>query len=294
MTIVVKVDGGIGNQMFQYALGRALVDTPAAELYLDLSSFDQRRGDNAARSFGLDFFDLHYQRATPELLAAFAEARRSRWGRLARHFVPSLATHRFFMERGFAFDPTVFDVRDHTYVEGYWQSEKYFIHLANIIRQDFRFPPVTDAVNLPISTRIKRTNAVSVHVRRGDYAHHPATNAFHGLCDAGYYARAMKHMHTRFPDAMFYVFSDDPEWARTDLDPSYRTELVEANDRDHGSLDLCLMSQCRHHIIANSSFSWWGAWLNPDPNKVVVAPKAWFRDSGIDTTDLIPARWERT
>jgi len=287
--IIVKVNGGLGNQMFQYALARAL--SRDAKPYLDLSFFDLPPGAHTARPFGLDIFTLHYERATTEQLVAFATARNSRLKRMWGRSFPAFTKHHFFTERRFSFDPSVLKVADHTYIEGHWQSEKYFIAVEDRIRRDLCSATEPDMANRAMALRIQATRAISVHVRRGDYIHHAAANAVHGTCDADYYARAMRRMKDQHPDATFFIFSDDQDWARAELDPSYAMVFVDLNDSEHGYEDMRLMSLCRHHIIANSSFSWWGAWLNPDPKKLVIAPSRWFIDPAIDTKDLLPAGW---
>ena len=137
------------------------------------------------------------------------------------------------------------------------------------------------------------SQSVSLHIRRGDYASNPVTQSFHGTLQMGYYTRAMRHLAERIEDPHLYVFSDDPEWARGNLQSEYPTEFVIHNDVDRNYEDLRLMSSCKHHIIANSTFSWWAAWLCSNPEKLVFAPRKWFEGSNNDTRDLIPDTWNQ-
>ena len=142
-----------------------------------------------------------------------------------------------------------------------------------------------------MAAEIAACNAVSLHVRRGDYAADPVVTSMHGLCPLDYYDRAVEYVLGRVSDPAFFLFSDDPDWVREHLKLRGSVSVVDHNGPDSGSEDLRLMSLCRHHIIANSTFSWWGAWLDPRPDKLVIAPKRWFADESLDTSDLLPAGW---
>ena len=170
-----------------------------------------------------------------------------------------------FEERQFHFDKKVFRTEDHTDFKGYFQTEKYFEHCRDKVRETFVFKEaIKDRANQWIES-YKQHNLVSLHVRRTDYVHLPN---HHPLCTLDYYKTAI----AEFPDAHFIIFSDDIEWCKENL------QIENATFADTGSdyVDLCVMSMCNHHIIANSSYSWWGAWLNPSETKRVIAPKIWF------------------
>jgi hypothetical protein len=136
-------------------------------------------------------------------------------------------------------------------------------------------------------------SAVSIHVRRGDYVSDAGTNRFHGTCSVDYYHDAVDRISGFAPASHFFVFSDGIDWAKENLRLRQPVTYVDFNDGEKNYEDLRLMSLCKHHIIANSSFSWWGAWLNPNPDKIVIAPKKWFNDPSINTDDLIPNSWLR-
>jgi hypothetical protein len=181
--------------------------------------------------------------------------------------------------------------RDNTLFVGYWQSEKYFADITEELREELTPTTPVEGQNAVYAATIRDCNAVSLHVRRGDYASNQQTNTVHGLAPLAYYSGAVRLIRERFGDTRFFVFSDDLTWCRESLPLDSTTVYVQGNDGDRAFEDLRLMSLCRHHVIANSSFSWWGAWLNPNPNKVVIAPKHWFADPTIDTTDMLPAGW---
>jgi len=150
-----------------------------------------------------------------------------------------------------------------------------------------------DNVNFQTAERISAVNAVCVHIRRGDYVSNPTTNQFHGNCSLEYYRPAMGIMALKVEDPNYFIFSDDPEWASDSLKGASSMTTVDHNKADRNYEDLRLMSLCKHHIIANSTFSWWGAWLCKYTGKIVIAPRRWFRDELLNTSDLIPTGWKR-
>jgi hypothetical protein len=177
------------------------------------------------------------------------------------------------------------------YMEGYWQSEKYFKSVAELIRSEFTFATALNAINEKYAAQIAVSNSISLHVRRGDYASNPRTLAIHGLLPLDYYHRAVDFISQRVPDPTFFIFSDDMNWVRENLRIPHPCHFVTCNSAGDSYNDMRLMSMCRHHVIANSSFSWWGAWLNPSEDKIVIAPKRWFTER--DSSELIPNDWVR-
>lgn len=149
----------------------------------------------------------------------------------------------------------------------------------------------SDVTNEQVAQNILSVNAVSLHVRRGDYVSNLTINQFHGTCSLEYYNQAIAQIAKKVETPHFFVFSDDPEWVKSNLKIDYSITIVDHNNADKNYEDIRLMSLCKHHIIANSSFSWWGAWLCRNPNKIVIAPLKWFNDKSINTTDLIPDGW---
>jgi hypothetical protein len=215
----------------------------------------------------------------------------TRWGGL------SSATSDFYQdaiilkENGFSFDPSMLEAKGNIYLEGYWQSEKYFVAIRDILLREFAFKYEQDAKSRDITKQIQKTESVSLHIRRGDYVHDPLTNQVHGLCSLEYYQKAVSYITQKIPNCHFYIFSDDHSWVSENFKLDYPFTLVDHNDASRNYEDLRLMSLCRHNIIANSSFSWWGAWLNTNHEKIVCAPKKWFNEPTLDTKDLIPESW---
>lgn len=285
--IITRLQGGLGNQMFQYAAGLRLATARHTQLKLDLTLLDAR-GSRTPRTYELHRFRISAERATPEETEALL-AKRPLAARISRRLDRRAAAR----ERHFHYDAAVARLPDGTCLQGYWQSERYFGDVAARVREEFSFERAPSGRNAELAREIAGRAAVSVHVRRGDYAADATTRAFHGLCPIDYYHRAAAYVSERVCNPIFVLFSDDPEWTRTHLEVGGDAIVVEHNGPHDGPEDLRLMSLCRHHVIANSTFSWWGAWLNPDPEKIVIAPERWFADRDHDTRDLLPDRWVR-
>lgn len=289
--IIVRLTGGLGNQLFQYALGRRLALDRDIPLKLDLSWFEDpaQRGADTSRDYDLSNFRIVADIASKEELESFAS---NSWRRLLRFFRLGQLAPRI-RERGYEFDPTVFGVPRDALLEGCWQSEKYFLPITDVLRKEIVPRGMPNRENADMQQQIAATTSVSVHVRRGDYATNPITNAFHGICSLSYYERAVDSLTSRLVDPQFFVFSDDPDWCLKTLHFPGPVTWVRHNTGRQSYLDLWLMRHCKHHIIANSSFSWWGAWLASNDDKLVIAPARWFNQEGIATSDLIPPGWIR-
>jgi Glycosyl transferase family 11 len=281
--ILARISGGLGNQMFQYAAARALADRLGTKLYIDLNWFDQSIQSRVAiqRPYWLSIFQL--SKTTPTYQSRLALRLKFKTGIGAR---PEL-----YRESQFHYDAGFRQLGDNLILEGNFTTEKYFRDIATKIREDFQFLPQLNAPNQTTLRQIELTNAVSLHVRRGDYVSDKETGAFFGLTPVQYYKAAYKYILEKVPGAQMFVFSDDIEWCRTNLGLGRETVFVSGNDGPLSYEDMRLMSSCQHHIIANSTFSWWGAWLGANPDKLVVAPKAWFSDPTHNTRDVIPPSW---
>ncbi|HEY5993172.1 MAG TPA: alpha-1,2-fucosyltransferase [Gallionellaceae bacterium] len=278
--------------MFQYAAGRALALRRQTVLRLDISGFAKyhlHQGFELKRVFDCQA-ELASAAETRALLGwqsvpvvrrilakpAFAALRRSAW----------------VVEPHFNYWPGLRSAPDNCYLVGYWQSEKYFKECEATIRSEFTFRQRLDARNAELADEIGRTSAVSLHVRRGDYARNPRALVTHGLCSLDYYRAAINYVAERVESPEFFIFSDDISWAQKNLDMTFPCRFIDHNQGAQSFVDMQLMSLCRHHIIANSSFSWWGAWLNSSPQKIVIAPQSWFAN-GRAVDDLIPESWVR-
>ncbi len=290
--IISQVIGGLGNQMFQYAVGRSLALRNNTTLRLDVSGFE---------NYGLhQGFELHRVFACSVELASAKDVQKILGWQSSpkiRKFLLRLnltVQHRkgLIVEPYFNYWPEVIHTPRDSYLTGYWQSEKYFKDNAASIRSDFTFRLPLDTRNRELAATIDQVDAVSLHIRRGDYANNSKTYAKHGLCSLDYYHAAVKYVAERVESPQFFVFSDDMTWVRENLKINFPCQFVEHNQGENSYIDMQLMSLCKHHIIANSSFSWWGAWLNPSLTKIVIAPQKWFAsDTAVD--DLFPQEWVR-
>jgi Glycosyl transferase family 11 len=289
--IVVRISGGIGNQLFGYAAARRLAVVNGAELVIEDKSGFVRDFDYA-RCYQLDHFSIPCRKATPtERLEPFARIRRYLKRAAARR--RPFGERSYIQQRGAAFEPRLLQVkvRGTLYLEGYWQSEDYFKDIEATIRDDLRIAPLADPLNAAMATRIAGTSSVAVHVRFFDSPGERGVNN----APAEYYARAVATMESLVPAAHYFVFSDQPDAARALVPlPDGRVTIVSHNRGDAGAhADLWLMTRAANFIIANSTFSWWGAWLAPGGAKTVIAPgfvmqegKMWW---GFDR--LLPDAW---
>lgn len=286
--IVVKLIGGLGNQMFQYAMARSMADSHDTQLKLDISNFEHY----TLRRYELGDFNIRAEIAGRDDMAFFRVSARyhSLCQRVKRRLFP-VSPKLVFREKNFAYNEELTAIKPPVYLEGYWQSERYFLFNSSAIRKDFTLRSTLDGANRKMLAHIESVNAVSLHVRRGDYVNDPHTNKFHGVCSLDYYRAAIEYVVGRVEKPHFVVFSDDQDWVGRNLAFEYPATFVTLNSKDRGVFDMALMQRCRHHIIANSSFSWWGAWLNPSAGKLVIAPKRWFNNPSNDTRDLIPPSW---
>lgn len=317
--VVARLCGGLGNQLFQFAAGRSLAERTGTQLILDATVFTL---PNERRTFALGPYPITAKvtvdgyaypptrplvtlprpAAPDQRPAGLVDRIASRIGQRGgmaesavmavvsgfRQVMGGPAVLRVFREKAFDYDPAFETIGAQTYIDGYWQSERYFNDVCEHIRRELTLPYGPNAVNARWLARIHGTNSVCVHVRRGDYllADHFSQ---HGICSADYYARAMLLIAERMEDPQFFVFSDDLEWCGRHI-AGKNVAYVDANPPDAAHDELKLMSACRHHVIANSSLSWWGAWLARHDGQIVIGPEPWF-SARKRTPDLFPAHW---
>jgi hypothetical protein len=289
--VIVRLVGGLGNQLFQYAAARRLTYKLKTQLKLDTLFFRNQE----LRTYSLDPFNISAPFATVFDLAALrGKANRRPWIRTL-HYMSKILTRRQWAtiheDQLMPLDENVLQASGDIYLDGFWQSEKYFADAEDIIRSEisFRFPP--SGLNHELAEMIGSAQSVSIHVRRGDYIASPQTFHIHGVCSINYYRECVDRISGLLSRPHFFVFSDDPVWCKENLSFLSPATFISHNHGKRGYEDLRLMSLCKHHIIANSSFSWWGAWLSSFSEKTVFAPAQWFRDASIDTRDLIPDSW---
>lgn len=285
--IIVRMKGGLGNQMFQYAAGRSLALQNGLPLVLDKRFYNCER----EHSYALENFRL----ADVPVDAACLPPLKNKHP--LAHCLWQLDRRKPQLQRenGIGFDKTIASVSKPTWIEGYFQSERYFTQYAETVRADLTPVAPLDAQNAHWLAKIKADPySVSLHVRRGDYVRNLKFAARHGSCTQDYYARAMSHVAQKMgAEPVIYAFSDDPTWVQENMKLPANTQIVGHNDASRNVEDLRLMSACRHHILANSSFSWWGAWLNPRKEKIVAAPAVWFADQTYDNPDIWAHGWTR-
>jgi hypothetical protein len=285
--VVVGLSGGLGNQMFQYAAGRALALRLKAPLVLDLSWF----GGRADRQFALHPFRIQAELRTqyswlPSYGRTFAS-------RLSRRWLPRILNAPVWREPHFHYASCFADLDKGVFLEGYWQSERYFCEIRVLLAQEFSLKEALPLACVQLVDNMSACDAICVHVRRGDYLSNRVAANVHGTCSIDYYYRGLREICVQLTRPHCFVFSDDPNWVRASLAFDCPMTVVDVNGPLDAYRDLMLMSACRHFIIANSSLSWWGAWLGGDPEKKIIAPRRWFLTDEKDTGDLVPQSWLR-
>ena len=288
--IISQIIGGLGNQMFQYAAGRALSLKLGVSLALDVSGFSSYGLHQGFELDRLFYSDIKF--ASELDICSLLGWQNSPAVRriLSRSSMKAFRSKEFVFEPHFEYWQAINEIPNECYLMGYWQSEKYFSAIAQQIRDDFVFRPELNNQNAQLALKISQLNAISLHIRRGDYANNPTVTSTHGLCHISYYQNAINYISAQVEQPYFFIFSDDMGWVKENLKIDLPCIYIDHNQGAESYNDMRLMSLCRHHIIANSSFSWWGAWLNASPDKIVIAPKQWFTTSS-NTNDLLPQSW---
>lgn len=280
--LIIQLTGGLGNQLFQYASARAQALRLGTDLYLDKTHFlPSPTGKKNIRQYELHRFNVIEKFKRP----AF------HWAKKYFRFNKMYFQVETFREQHVHLHPEFFEIEGDTYIEGCFQSQKYFLQFEHTLRTELSFKNPPTGLNAELMQEIEGVNAVSLHVRRGDYVSNPETMKTHGICGLDYYQRAIGYIEEKVKNPYFFLFSDDPDWVQQNLQLNHPYKVVQHNKGENSFEDMRLMSACRHHIIANSSFSWWGAWLNPSKEKIVVAPAEWYADKQHDTKDIIPENW---
>ncbi len=289
--IIVKLIGGLGNQMFQYAAGRSIAGRLGTVLKLDIENFDKE--GVTIRNYGLKIFRIQ------ENIASFKDIAKTKIPPkgFLKYFPRAVKLLELLTGRSHIIETkkriVLNKITDNSYLEGNWNSEKYFSGIGSILRKEFTFKARPDDKNRAILKQIQRCNSVSIHVRRGDYVTNSKVNKLYHICSLNYYLKATKIINKFAIKPVFFVFSDDPAWVKSNFSGIKPVFFVNHNTGEKSYEDMRLMSACQHNIIANSSFSWWGAWLNHNPSKIVIAPKKWFKDDSKNVDDLVPLAWIR-
>jgi hypothetical protein len=265
--IIVRLVGGLGNQLFQYARARHAAEINKTNLKIDLSEFETYK----IHRYSLSHFNIIESIATEKDLRETNE----------------------FKERHYHFDPDYKSIGDGVLLKGYWQSEKYFINISEIIKKEFQLKTAISDRGNEISMIIADSNSVSLHIRRSDYKLGSYSDQILDTLSVDYYYKVIEMLAAEERNLTIFVFSDDPQWVKDNLKLKFPIVYVDHNTAETNYEDLYLMSLCKNNIIANSSFSWWGAWLNNNVTKKVYAPKKWFNLNvrNINEVDVIPKTW---
>lgn len=289
--IIVKLMGGLGNQLFQYAAGKALAIKHNTELKVDLSFLNNEIDITyTKRNLELDVFNTSYSVASDEELELFTK-KNILQKILKKYFNINLTKFYIANQTGFEYNIDFLSYPDNTLLIGFWQSQNFFSTIREILLKELTIKKTMSQDCLMAHDAIVNSNSVSLHIRRGDYVSDKNANSFHGILPLEYYYNAMNYLNQLTSNLKVFVFSDDIDWVKSNLKLKNESVYIDFNKNENSVFDMYLMSLCKYNVIANSSFSWWGAWLNQHPNKVVISPKLWFVDNKINTKDLIPSSW---
>lgn len=293
--IITKLEGGHSNQLFQYAAGRRLAHKLGVELFMDKWWFDNVVDIDTPRFYELgdyNFSQRFINRGDFALVEDSPDNLRVKIYNLTKG--RSKPRIRHIRQKGNGFNEEILDLGDNVYLDGWWQDEKYFKDIRGLLLKEVELKTKPSAQNAKWLKQIKESASVSLHIRRGDYVHNKMTNKFHGVLEPAYYQKALDYLEKTAgsKDLSLFIFSNDIGWCKQNLKFKYPTVFVDAENS--GAEDMRLMKHCKHNIMANSSFSWWGAWLNQNPAKIVIAPKVWFRDKKANSeTGIVPPDWVR-
>lgn len=286
--IITHLKGGLGNQLFQYAAGLSLATHHGVECKVAITEL--LKPDEAIGT--IRQFDLQNIIAAPQIATA-AEIKAlepssffdAYWQKCLPPF-----KRKMYKEVDFTFDPNFYKARNHLLLKGYRQSPKYFSNINHQIKDGFVFKQEVIKNVIDLGNQIQQKESVSIHIRRGDY-NNAVVREYHGILDDAYYQSAIHHLQIMYPTSVFYIFSDNPDWVSSNLQLPNDAIFVSGSLTSTAFEDFYLISCCRHNIIANSTFSWWAAYLNSNPNKTVIAPKHWFNKAPYNTKDLYPDGW---
>ncbi|WP_339658672.1 alpha-1,2-fucosyltransferase [uncultured Polaribacter sp.] len=251
--IIVRILGGLGNQMFQYAYAKAL-EQNGYDVKIDISKFKKYKLHGG---YHLDKFNIDL--STPSFISTFLSVSKIK---------------KNVKEKNLLFDENLLKLTGNEFIKGYFQTEKYFTGIRAILLDQFTLiQSISKETNTVAKNILSSKNSCSLHIRRGDYVSDKKANSVHGTCDLNYYKNAIQLINDTHQNITFFVFSDDISWTKENL---HIENAIYVDNKTIPHEDMYLMSLCKHNITANSSFSWWGAWLNKNDNKTVIAPKNWF------------------
>ncbi|CAG1023235.1 O-antigen biosynthesis glycosyltransferase WbnK [Patescibacteria group bacterium] len=292
--IITKLTGGLGNQMFQYALGRALSIKNNTNLLLDISELgqnDELIGDFIKRGFRLELFNINAEIASKNELEKFKLGINNTIKlHLAVLGVKDLNIYYKQITR--LYDKRLHSLKANIYLDGVWPTYKNFKSIRNTLLKEFTLKEAPNNINSRMLEQIKNSNSVALHIRRTDYIFKKSASQHFIHLDNGYYSKAIEIIKEMVKNPIFYIFSDDIDWVKNEMQFS-TTDIIycDINDHDHGYEDMRLLQNCKYFIIANSTFSWWGAWLSEYKDKIVIAPKQWFQNEVKNPIDINLNEW---
>lgn len=280
---IVRFLGGLGNQMFQYAFYKSL-EKEFKKTKADLHAFKGytlHNGYELERIFGINLSKV------PAFLVNIYDPEHQKWHHRRLRKILKLRKAYYYENPIFSYDETIYHDTSNKLYWGYWQNPSYFSNFREELLMDFTFKQQLNQINQKTLFQISESNSVAVHIRRGDYLYNDLLG---NICDLNYFKQAIELIENSVVKPSFFVFSDDIPWCKEKLSINNGT-YIDWNGNADSYIDMQLMSNCKHNIISNSSFSWWGAWLNTNINKIVVAPKKWVNDKTLDTSGVIPNEW---
>jgi hypothetical protein len=288
--------GGLGNQMFQYAAARRLAHIHNTQVKIDFSWFAHQ--SDSDRQYELNHFRLKQSFVTNSDRVRFRIHTIGKIDRIlgtVKTIFRNPRPYDMVFERNSAFDPKILTMPDNIALVGYWQSYQYFDDIRSVLINEFSPLEPLCGKDKEIAGRIEEVSSVAVHIRRGDYNQNPKASQFHGCCNAEYYQKAIEYISQHIKRPHFFIFSDDMLWAKQNIRTMHSITFVDHNTPNYGWRDLNLMRLCKHNIIANSSFSWWAAWLNTSIEKLIVGPKQYYvkKAQNRRSKDLFPSYWVR-
>lgn len=287
--IIVKLQGGLGNQLFQYSLGKSLEVSEKRKVYFDVSSFNHS-SNQTSRDFVLEKLGLKVD-LIPKKVASIITFLK----KVSFKFNITFKSNFFSFlhsENSFQYIPIVVKKKLIIF-DGYWQSPKYFESISNDLTKSFYSLDRISNSGQNLIANLKSKSTVAIHIRRGDYISNKETYDFHGICDLEYYYSAIDFIESKYYVDTYIIFTDDIEWVQNNFSIGNRIFIYGCNYAENDIDELLMMASVSHNIIANSTFSWWSAYINPNPEKIVIAPKKWFNDLSINVEDLFPTNWVR-
>ena len=291
--IITRIYQGLGNQLFQYAFGRALALKNKTNLKIDSSFYENsevtQHGYTYKRDFEISRYNVQLTEATKDEIAVYKDKKKPTllqriWWRLKPELRP-----RVVRENLSTLDATMTGLNGNFYLDGYFTSEEFFKDYASIIRKEFTLKNEMSHANVQWTEKMKQCNSVCISLRLTDFLHNP----LHNVCSLEYYHNGLKEVERLSgKEITVFIWSDDNDWTKENFKPQYKCHYMTHNYPDFHE-DLRLMTHCKHHVIPNSTFSWWGAWLAEHENQIVIAPKRWLNSEEIEYGHVIPERWHK-